>query len=277
MSKRTAVSWTHHTFNPWWGCTKVSAGCQHCYAEAFAKRTGHAVWGAGAKRRFFGDKHWNEPIAWDNAAFQHGRRRVFCASMADVFEDGSGLGSQRARLFALIEKTPNLDWLLLTKRPENIAAMVPLRWLDEPRRNVWFGTSVEDQAAAEERIHHLIGVPAARRFLSCEPLLGPVDLDPWIALYDRRLTHIDGRYDEGAHESANALGEFARPEAWALHWVIVGGESGPGFRAMELDWARSLRDQCRAAGAAFFFKQQSAAKAGQGAELDGEVIQELPR
>ena len=120
-----------YTFNPWWGCVEVSPGCAHCYARTFSKRVGSAKWGKDETRRFFGDSHWNEPRKWNAAAAEMGeRRKVFCASMADVFEDRADLGSQRARLFALIEETPHLDWLLLTKRPQNVRSMVPLRWLD---------------------------------------------------------------------------------------------------------------------------------------------------
>lgn len=124
-----------------------------------------------------------------------------------------------------------------------------------PLPNVWLGTSVENQAAANERIPHLLRCPAKLRFLSCEPLLGPLDLSKWITLYDQRLTHIGGRYDEDLHAAANKVGAFERLEAWALHWVIVGGESGKDARPSNLAWHRSLRDQCKAAGVAFYEKQ----------------------
>jgi len=118
MGKDSKIEWTHHTFNPWWGCVKVSPGCEHCYAEAFAKRVGKKVWGAQSDRRFFGDPHWREPLKWhDEAVITGERRRVFCASMADVFEDRDELIPHRIRLFQLIANTPKLDWLLLTKRP----------------------------------------------------------------------------------------------------------------------------------------------------------------
>jgi protein gp37 len=142
--------------------------------------------------------------------------------MADVFEYHPQLDSVRARLWELIAATPWLDWQLLTKRPMNIRHMLPPAWLEAPRPNVWLGTSVEDQQHADLRIPHLVSVPARVRFLSCEPLLGPADLTPW-------------------------LGE--------LHWVITGGESGPQARPCDPAWVRSLRDQCQAAGVALFHKQ----------------------
>jgi protein gp37 len=237
MGENSAISWTDHTFNPWWGCARVSPGCQHCYAETFARRTGNDVWGQAAPRRFFGDKHWAEPLRWNARAEQAGvRARVFCASMADVFEDRDDLVPERARLVDLIERTPWLDWLLLTKRPENVRDMVPGRWLwtatvingagaeRVPRwpANVWVGTTVEDQTRAYERLPWLLELPTPVRFLSCEPLLGPVDLTWWLH---------------------------------GIGWVIVGGESGPKHRPLNLDHARSLRDQCTAAGVPFFFKQ----------------------
>ena len=141
MGVSTAISWTDHTFIPWWGCTTFSPGCKFCYAEAFAKRTGNIVWGKGQPRRFFGDKHWNEPRAWDRAAAEVGQPAlVFCASIASVFEDRPDLVSHRRRLFDLICETPHLQWQLLTKRPENIPAMVPTAWLyGEWPANCWAG------------------------------------------------------------------------------------------------------------------------------------------
>src|SRR5690606_14674702 len=126
MAKDSKIEWTHHTFNPWWGCAKVSPACKYCYAETWAKRIGSHVWGASAPSRFFTDKHWQDPLRWDAEAAERGeRRRVFCASMADVFERRKELNEPRERLWKLIEETPHLDWLLLTKRPQNIALMAP--------------------------------------------------------------------------------------------------------------------------------------------------------
>ncbi len=226
MGTNSAIEWCHHSFNPWWGCFKVSDGCKNCYAETLSKRFGHAIWGPSATttRRTFGSKHWEEPLAWNAVAEREGvRKRVFCASMADVFESNERLIYERKHLWQVIRRTPHLDWLLLTKRPENICLMVPTDWLDTPPDNVWYGTSVENQNV-EIRIYELACVPARVRFLSCEPLLGPLNLQYWL--------------DSGA-----------------IHWVIAGAESGHGARSMDMAWVRSLRDQCTAAGVAFFFKQ----------------------
>ena len=224
MGESTAISWTDHTFNPWWGCVKVSPACDGCYAERDAHRYGFAdgggngpeLWGRHADRRGLSDAHWAKPLAWDRAAAEAGRPAlVFCASMADVFEARDDLDPLRDRLWELIEATPHLIWQLLTKRPEQVLRRVPHRWLQAfPQTgfgwpaNVWVGTTVENQHYADLRVPRLLEVPAPVRFLSCEPLLGPVDVD---------LTGID--------------------------WVIVGGESGPDARPMHPDWARALRDQ----------------------------------
>ena len=221
MGEGSAIEWTGHTFNPWWGCTKVSPACDHCYAETWAKRTGHDVWGPRTKRRLLSDDYWNQPLRWDRNASRSGRRvRVFCASMADVFEWGHGLNRHRRRLWEIIEGTPNLDWLLLTKRPHLVGRLAP--WGEHWPDNVWLGTTVENQRFAEKRIRFLLDIPSRYRFLSCEPLLGPVELSKWI--------------DE-------------------LHWVIAGGESGGGARPTHPDWIRGLREQCVDAEVAFHFKQ----------------------
>lgn len=221
MGKNSKIEWTNHTFNPWWGCLKVSQACKHCYAEAWAKRVGQQVWGIQADRRFFGEKHWSEPLKWDQEARTLGaRRRVFCASMADVFEDRKDLEPWRSKLWPLIEATPNLDWLILTKRPENIAAMVP--WKGDWPSNVWMGTTIENQVCARKRLPYLSRVPATVRFISAEPLLGPLDLERWI-------DHID--------------------------WVITGGESGPKARPSSPTWFRDLLRQCIRGDVPFHFKQ----------------------
>ncbi len=225
MAANSKIEWTHSTFNPHWGCARVSPGCEHCYAETFAHRLGLKVWGANADRREFGDKHWTEPLKWDKAAAKAGERhRVFCASMADVFEDHPVAQRSRDRLWPLIKSTPNLDWLLLTKRPENIARMLPADW-GTGYANVWLGTTVEDRKR-KGRIDELRAVPAAIHFLSLEPLLEDPDLG------DDDLAGID--------------------------WVIVGGESGHGARRFDVTWARSIISQCRAAGVAVHVKQLGA-------------------
>ena len=183
MAELSTIEWTTHTFNPWWGCTKVSDGCKFCYAEAIARRYGNDVWGVNKPRRTFGEKHWAEPLKWNAAAQAAGQRaRVFCGSMADVFEDRRDLDAERVRLWVLIAQTPWLDWLLLSKRPECVRALAP--WGNKWPRNVWLGTTVEDQRRAEERLPILAGIPAVVRFISAEPLLGQLDLAPWLRRLD---------------------------------------------------------------------------------------------
>lgn len=308
MGKDSKIEWTDHTFNPWRGCTKVSAGCAHCYAESFSRRNPGVlgVWGDGGTRVIASESKWREPIAWNRAAHeevykytleerQAGRHlltrpRVFCASLADVFEDRQELIEPRRRLFRLIDSTPFLDWLLLTKRPENISRLWPENpnidiseegepyhihlegrncdategdccwgsgWLPNPypipsdsyRPNVWLGTSVENQEQADKRIPELLKIPAAVRFLSMEPLLGPVDLLQLSPGYGLNVDALHGESWSGSHQHTGGP---------RLDWVIVGGESGPGARPMHTDSARSLRDQCREAGVAFYMKQMGA-------------------
>lgn len=281
MGEATKIQWADHTFNPWRGCSKVSAGCANCYADAQARRNPGVlgIWGPNGTRVVASDAMWQEPLKWNRAAAcqcgdgfkgQHSpycpqaeRPRVFCASMADVFEDWqspmvdsngkvmiAGIGDAgsndpwpltmdhvRDHLFSVIDTALNLDWLLLTKRPENILGMLPAvhvrsqQQADDRnergelwRPNVWYGTSVEDQVAADNRIPHLIQVPAKVRFLSCEPLLGPVDLSKWLA-------------------------------TGQIHWVIIGGESGPNARPCNIEQIRDIVRQCQAAGVACFVKQ----------------------
>ena len=223
MAKDSDIEWTHHTFNPWWGCVKLSPACAHCYAETWARRFGDELWGGSAPRRFFGEHHWREPLRWNAEAKRFDQRpRVFCASMADVFEPRRDLDPWREKLWALIEKTPNLDWLLLTKRPGQIKYVYP--WAQRPRDNVWLGTTAENQRWAQRRIERLLTAEAKVRFLSCEPLLSAIDLTLWV-------------------------------KKGQIHWVIAGGESGPQARPTHPNWIRSLRDQCRAHNVPFHFKQ----------------------
>lgn len=270
----------------------MSPACNHCYAETFSKRLGKDLWGKTSDRRFFGDKHWNGPLRWNRAAEAAGvPARVFCASMADVFEARPDLDEQRARLWRLIGETPWLRWQLLTKRPENVPAMVPEEWLTRATWpwHVWVGTTVEDQQRADERIPHLLAVPAAVRFLSCEPLLGPVDLSAWMPP-GRARWRCSGcrRFYAGEHrETCPGCGRVGfwsgshegngRPNGQPLGWVIAGGESGAGYRPLDLDHARVLRDQCAAAGVPFFFKQVGGFTPTAGGHvLDGAVIQQMP-
>jgi protein gp37 len=257
VGENTTIAWTNHTFNPWRGCTKISAGCAHCYAEAMSFRNPGVlgVWGDNGTRVVAAESMWRQPLKWDREAGKAGeRRRVFCASLGDVFEDWVDLVNPRIRLFGLIQSTPNLDWLLLTKRPENVkpwleGARLQRLW---PLSNVWLGVSVEHQAAADERIPILLSIPAQVRFLSMEPLLGPVNLDS----IRRQLPDSIGVVRGGVLGDTD--GRMFSPrgaKGFGIDWVIVGGESGPKARPFDLAWARSIRDQCKSAGVPCFVKQ----------------------
>lgn len=324
MAEDSKIQWTSHTFNCWRGCTKVSEGCRNCYAETLSGRNPATlgVWGPNGTRVVASESQWREPVKWNKVAalaeelagvtpppgvtvLPYQRPRVFCASLADVFEawdgpmidsagrrlfvapsgkwsnDGTGepvteagwrpltMGDVRARLFDLISATTHLDWLLLTKRPENVLRMAHDAWCcpvpghvsQNPGdgyhwkfpSNVWVGTTVEDQDAADKRIPHLLKIPAAVRFLSCEPLLGPLDLRRYLVqgwCPQCRTTCFVG-FPEGrgcggcgCSRATNLLG-----------WAIVGGESGHGARPFSLDWGRSLVRQCKDAGVSCFIKQ----------------------
>ncbi|WP_313348137.1 phage Gp37/Gp68 family protein [Paracoccus sp. (in: a-proteobacteria)] len=274
MAENSRIEWTRHTFNPWIGCTKVGPGCDHCYAEAWDSRglqQRETRWGPHAARTRTSVANWRQPLKWNRQAAATGeRRRVFCASLADVFDNHpSILPEWRADLWALIEATPNLDWMLLTKRPGNIGNMLPVPFdFDRLYPNVWLGCTVVNQVEADRDIPKLLAVPAAVRFLSMEPLLGPVILDDMCdghKFYDP----LRGNW---WHDSDPPRIERGKPK---IDLVIVGGESGRGARPMHPDWARSLRDQCQAAGVAFHFKQWGEWLPGQNdiyPEFDGRRV-----
>jgi len=301
MAEDSGISWTDNTFNPWMGCTKVSPACKFCYAERdMDHRHGKVAWGPNGTR-VLTTTTWPKPVRWNkDAAIMRKRIRVFCASLADVFEEWDGpivnatgeklfwqtkgrwdlclpkslakknrsdapvtMSDIRVRLFNLIDATPNLDWLLLTKRPENILRMWP-RKLEQPsddwcnrhldsagrhrllyRHNVWLGTSVESQEYADMRIPELLKCRdlAPVLFLSCEPLVGPVNLHPWLC-YMGDIAKPEQRYSE----------RICKPSG-SIDWVITGGESGPEARPNHPEWFRSLREQSKAAGVPFHFKQ----------------------
>lgn len=224
MAESTNISWTTHTFNPWWGCVKVSPACDGCYAERDSKRYGFDIWGKDSPRRFFSDEHWLAPVKWNVAAAKAGeRRRVFCASMADVMEDRKDLNIWRLRLWLLIAATPHLDWLLLTKRPMNFRKFLPAAWLSMMPPNVWLMTTVEAPQYLW-RVDEILKIPAVVHGVSYEPAVAAVDFSPYLA-----------------------------PDR--LNWLVAGGESGPGARAGQPEWFRSARDACVAAGVPFHFKQ----------------------
>jgi protein gp37 len=308
MAENSKIEWTDHTFNHVIGCTKVAAGCANCYAERdFDKRRRFAQWGPHGTRVLTSEAYWRKPLKWNREAEQTGvRKRVFCASLADVFEEWDGnfpdnppgvhggvrclvdhdgdrlctrVGVERAKqwpdepgwrpytmvdargnLFELIDATPWLDWLLLTKRPENVLRMWPAQTLridPEPwRRNVWLGASIANQEDANRNVPELLKCRdlSPVLFVSAEPLLGPVNL------FAPTLKH----YQSG-HPSER------------LDWVIVGGESGPGARPFDMDWARSLRDQCARYGMAFFMKQTGSVWAkAHGIPGKGDRLEDLP-
>jgi protein gp37 len=314
MSANSKIEWTDHTFNPWEGCTKVGPGCDHCYAEVRNARFagGQSInWGAGAPRRRTSESNWRLPLRWnaqkfyqcacgwrghdvntegtsltaglpscpecDSMDLRDARQRVFCASLADVF-DNEVPREWRYDLLWLISNTPNLDWLLLTKRIGNAHQMLTeecarmgFPWSPKRWHNVWIGATICNQEEADRDIPKLLDVPAAVRFLSMEPLLGPVDLthindgkEVWEVsclsawTWEQEIENWRGTSDEWEEDFKDwyNLSEMpSGPMHNVLDWVIVGGESGPHARPMHPDWARSLRDQCAAAGVPFLFKQ----------------------
>lgn len=304
MAEATEIAWADSTFNPWIGCTKISPACDHCYAERDFDLRRHVVqWGAGQARKRTSDDNWKKPGKWNAKPFfqcevcglrtdnpmraqckgphrsQHmwkpARRRVFCASLADVF-DNEVPAEWRADLMQLIVSTPNLDWLLLTKRIGNAERLIAeagdlidygdgwqsLWGQGEWPRNVWLGSTICNQTEADRDIPKLLATPAAVRFVSIEPMLGPIDL--W------NMTTADGA-------KYNALSEWMIPGTDPLErrigWVIVGGESGPHARPSHPNWFRSMRDQCAAAGVAYLHKQNGEWAPGENVEKRTGVVQ----
>jgi protein gp37 len=279
MGAATKISWCDSTFNPWIGCTKISPACANCYAADMMHRWGKDLWGPGKPRQRTSAANWKQPLKWEAEAARTGiRRKVFCGSLCDWLDPEIPI-EWLADLLDLIRQTPHLDWLLLTKRPEQwhsriYGAYTPevtgdnlplLQWMSDwlcaweerrgfslpphhmgktPPANVWIGTTVEDQEMADKRIPELLKIPARVRFLSCEPLLGPIDLakSAWGQGQPRPPMEVQA-------------GQLTGHPLAGIDWVICGGESGPKARPMHPDWARSLRDQCKAAGVPFFFKQ----------------------
>jgi protein gp37 len=273
MAENSKISWTDHTFNPWIGCTKVSPGCKNCYAETMMDhRYGKVKWGPRGLRVRTSKTLWAKPLQWNKAEWREcldcgyrgvvgsnepyylcrcgsrnnkpTRQRIFCASLADIFEHKedqlADMNQWRADLFKIVEDTPNLDWLLLTKRIENVDTMMPITWYANFPKNVWLGTSIENQEEADarlpflERLGRYLGPSVI--FVSAEPLLSAIDISDYLKERDFVDEDGSGRYR-------------------AIDWVIAGGESGPKARPMHSDWVRSLRDQCQIAGIPYHFKQ----------------------
>lgn len=270
MAENSKIEWTHHTVNFWWGCSKVSPACANCYAEGQVERFHSGNWGPNGSRRIRVEAASREAMKYQRQAAKDGiRLRVFTNSMSDFFEDRRDLDIPRLEALDVIRKTPDLDWLILTKRPERIVDLLKLaigpsitgyrmilaEWLTDwmqgnTPRNVWLGTTVEDQERADQRIPALLQVPAAVRFLSCEPLLGKVLLD------NRETSWLTCNGSEPYGEPCLTAQEtHGDAHFHGIDWVICGGESGPHARPMQTDWARGLRDQCAKAGVPFLFKQ----------------------
>lgn len=258
MAENSAIEWTDHSWSPVWGCTQVSkaetggGGCDNCYAMKLAHRFGYG-WN-GAPMREFGDDHWEKPLRWNERARKAGATFKVFPSMCDPFDKDWPYGV-RERFFRLILDTPHLTWLLLTKRVGMVSKMLDAdQW--QHLTNVWLGATVVNQAEADRDIPKLLAVPARVRFLSIEPMLGPIDLtaiprpDGW------KIDALRGIYSRHHDEGVDHPPAFEEHDGGPrIDWVIVGGESGPGARPMHPDWARRLRDQCKAAGVAFHFKQ----------------------
>lgn len=241
MGEKTNISWTHHTYNAVWGCTRVSPGCDNCYAADLDARWGGSHWGKKVPRREFGDAHSREPLKWEGeAANANEPRYVFCGSMCDVMDDEWPDGT-RERLWTLIDATPHLTWQLLTKRPHRYERYLPANGFSHG--NVWLGTSTENQQFYDVRWPILRRVALALSlvsFISYEPALGPISI-------------LTGRSDASASDYPN--------------WMIAGSESGPKRRPAETQWYEKLRDECSALGVSFFMKQLGARTPEQGAAL----------
>lgn len=242
MAEQTAITWCNHTFNIVWGCKKISPGCTNCYAEELATRFGWDTWGNHKPRRTFPETYWEQLERWNRQAQKKKTRQsVFCGSMCDVFENHPTVQKERRKLWPLIRRTQHLNYLLLTKRPENISASLPKDW-GKGYPNVWLGVSIENKDYTW-RADTLRTIPATVRFVSAEPLLGP-------------LSNIDLN---------------------GIHWVIVGGESGQNFRPMDHAWAAQLQKKCADKGVSFFFKQSSHRFPGRDTKLNGKTVREFPQ
>lgn len=279
MAEQSGISWTDATFNPWIGCQKVGPGCDHCYAEHLMDTRLHRVnWGPSQPRKRTSAANWRQPLLWEREheafALTHGRRRrVFCASLADVF-DNEVDPAWRAKLFALIASTPNLDWMLLTKRIGNVAKMIEAPGMQKCGLpdNVWLGATVVNQEEADRDIPKLLATPARVRFLSLEPLLEPVDLQRACTARcpNRTCFPLQGHINERCvvdSEQGGIVLECICSRLNGLHWVILGGESGAKARPFHVDWARSIVNQCQAARVPVHVKQLGAQPRGWCASL----------
>jgi protein gp37 len=245
MADKSIIAWTDSTMNLWMGCFKVSQGCKNCYADTLTtNRMGLDVFGHpdSTPRQRTSKQLWSRPIRWNREAqAAQTPSKVFCMSLGDFFEDAPGPNAWRSEGWDLIRSTPWLDWQVLTKRPENILRMLPDDW-GHGWPHVWLGTSIEDNRVAE-RAPILTSVPAWNHFMSYEPAIGPID----------------------------------EVDFTGFEWIIVGGESGPGWRKMDLDWARDVQTRCGDLGIAFFFKQDSAPRTEMGTDALGAMYRDYPK
>ncbi len=259
---QTNIAWCDGTFNTVWGCSKISEGCRNCYADEFSKKLGFGstrpnLWGEAKStkagkgynvemgRRVFGTDYWNKLLKWNQMACdENSIVLLFSSSMTDNFENHPVTSRELSKLWDYIRKTPNIHYQILTKRADRIQECLPEDWYNYENGypNVWLGVTVEDNTVASRFNRHLADVPAAVRFVSYEPAIGP-------------LTDI--RWEQ-------------------LDWLIVGGESGPKRRAFEHDWARYVHQQCKAHGVAFFYKQDAAFRSSTNPYLDGKKYYEFP-
>jgi protein gp37 len=253
MAENSKIEWTDHTLNFWIGCQEVSPACDHCYAKTQNEHWKWVNgWGPNGERRRTSENTWHQLRLWNKRAKARGiREKVFSNSLSDFF-DNRAQSTWRREAWHYIDQCEWLDFLILTKRPQNIPGMLPdpetgTRPWGGGWPNVWLGTTAENQAEADRRIPHLLAVPARARFVSCEPLLGALDL----------RSYLTGHEDNGVDLTREIGSKVGATIGWTppLDWVIVGGESGPNARPMHPGWARNLRDQCQSAGVAFFFKQ----------------------
>lgn len=276
MSFGTKIAYCHATFNPWMGCTKISTGCQRCFAERWAKRSGMVEWGPGKPRRRTSESYWKQPLKWNKQAEKEATRYLVLTDLCDPLDMEIPVG-WFTDFLSLILRTPRLDWLFLTKRIDNwrhcIARMKTYGKVSGDERmeylgdslsdgikipNLWLGITVCNQAEADRDIPILLSIPAVKHWLSIEPMLGPINITPFIGGKAHKC-------ECGWHETELKLfpmnrkmyhpncGMFTK-DYDAVKWIVCGGESGVGARPMHPDWVRSVRDQCQSAGVPFFFK-----------------------
>lgn len=266
--KESKIEWTDHTHNEWIGCEKISDGCKHCYAEELMdKRYARAKWGANGTRTLTSTQNRNKPFSWNRKAEKEGvRYKVFAQSLSDTFEDREELEPWRIKLFEKIASTPNLDWLLLTKRPDVAKKFFQKYPQFKDLSNLWLGVSVENQKTADERIPILLDIPAKVRFLSMEPLLEKTFIFPF-SIQSECCGFSSGYVSIAKPMKCHKCKE-ERKVLSKIDWVIVGGESGRNARPMHPDWVRIIQEDCEYNGIPFFFKQWGEWLPGAKAPLD---------